>query len=210
VNALVYGRRRQGKSTLSLALGLSRSKQVVIFDPNIQYEIEPVVYDSVSLDERISAGHLITIFRPAPTEIEEGFAQFGELVWHWEDLVVIVDETSAVQRANWLHPQLERLVRQGPPSVDLIQSTHRLVDTQRLTRSLATDIFLFQSTLRADLDLIRAEISDQVAEQVKVLPIYGCLHYWVDSGGVGKYSVWTEHEVWYVRIRREQLDRAAS
>ena len=200
MNALIYGRRRQGKSTLSLALALSTDKQVAIFDPNAQFHVGAIVTTADELNRSLDEGEHVVVFRPRPDEIDADFTIFGSTVWQWNPLAVIIDETSSVQSANRIHPELERLLRQAPDGVDLIQSTHRLVDTQRLTRSLATDMFFFQSTLRADLAVVEAEVSAKVAERIRSLPVYQCLHYWIDVGGVSRYSIWSESEVWYVGI----------
>lgn len=205
MNALIYGRRLQGKSTLSIALALSRKKPIVIFDTNSQYsQLSGEVSDVNTLVKLLEADHRIIRYVPEASEVHNGFSAFTDALWDWEDIVIIIDEAASVQTSGSVQPGLERLIRQAPDTVDIIQSTHRLVDTQRLTRALATDIFMFQSSLSADLDLIASEFNKQVASYVKKLPVYYCIHYWLDRGGIEKWSLWDKPGEWYVRIGRDR------
>lgn len=200
MNAVIYGRRRQGKSTLSLALALSRDKPIIIFDPNCQFGLGIITADLERVSTSIQNSDRITIFRPAAGQMQEQFDALVELLKEWEDYVLVVDETSVVQTRNSINPGLEYLMRQAPDSVDVIQSTHRIYDTQRLVRALATDAFIFRTTLKPDLDVIQAEYSEEVAAEVRKLGIYECLHFWLGPGGEQYWSVWDTPAAWQVPI----------
>ena len=74
MTALVLGRRRQGKSTLALALAASQHPTTVVFDPNAQFQRFPYTSDvdriSVELE---TGGEPVLVFRPRPETIEDDF-----------------------------------------------------------------------------------------------------------------------------------------
>lgn len=199
MNALIFGRRRQGKSTLALALALSRNKPIVIFDPNNQYQImPPLPVEQVELAMERNAP--LTIVQPEAGQMTEEFELLVAQLRNWSNYVVIVDETNSIQSKAALHPGLEWLMRKAPDDVDVIQTTHRPYDTQRLVRALAGELFIFQTTLQADLEVLAREYAPEIADEVSKLGAYECLHYWTEQAGVRKYSIWRKPEAWYVPI----------
>jgi hypothetical protein len=196
MNALVLGRRRQGKSTLALTLGLSRRKTVVAFDPNHQYDFPAVGLNG--LRDAMESGQRIIVYRPE--DPVDDFPVLVSRLWPWSRYVLLVDECTTLQSAASLNKTLERVLRQSPRDVDLIQTTHRLSDTHRLTRMLSTDIFFFQTPSATDLKMVADEYSESLAAAIPRLGEYECAHWWLEQGGLIRWSVWDHPEDWYVRI----------
>lgn len=170
-----------------------------MFDPNAQYECGPT-YPPDSADRILDEAKSLAIIRPE-RNIEDSFNQLVETLRDWENYVLVVDETNTVQSAHKVEEGIEYLMRQSPDDVDVIQTTHRLSDTQRLTRSLASDWFFFRHTLRPELDLIENEHGSEVMRAVERLGNYQVVHVWLDAGGQQRHSVWHDPRAWYVAIR---------
>lgn len=200
MHILVWGRRRQGKSTLSLALALAQRQTVIVWDPNNQYQCLPLV----ELDELEDALESLLAFRYMPIDSWEEFSELMAVLdgddWKWQDYTLVLDESSALQNPHKLHPNLERLVRQKPADITVIETTHRPSDTNSLVKALASDVFVFQTYLARDLDYLADNFGADVAEQVAHLPKYHVLHWWLDEGGVPRTNVWAEPKLWHVPI----------
>src|SRR5689334_8811743 len=98
MNVLIYGVRRQGKSTLSLALALAVNSRVAIFDPNNQFPlIQSTSMDGLRTWVEWSENRKpadIALIRVGPfdsEEIAERFQNFSEILFEVPNLSVIVD-----------------------------------------------------------------------------------------------------------------------
>ena len=209
---LILGRRRQGKSTLALALAASRGS-VVIYDPNGVFSC----YLTTSSPQRILAelenGHeRVIVFRPRFQFKENDFEALCLALWpldsdkpRFQDYSFIVDEASCIQTPSRIHPQLERLLRLAPRDILIIQTAHRLVDTHRLSRALATDVFLFHNGSGKDLELIATEFeSEDLRNRVAGLGEYEVAHYTILSGGKRMFWVWKRPGAWYLPLSEEE------
>lgn len=201
---VVIGRRRQGKSTLALALALERRKTVLIFDPNDQYRnIDQITDLEGWLDGSTdrSIGRIV----PAPP-IDEHWQQIAATIdggkWEWSDYVLILDEASMLMSPQSMDDMLERYVRTAPRDIDVIVTTHRPRDIHPLMRALATDWFVFQTQIALDVDVIRKNFGDDLAAVVQRLPEYHVAHHWLDRGGVPRTVVWDRPQDWYIDIGR--------
>lgn len=202
---LVLGRRRQGKSTLSVALGLASHNSVVIFDPNHQHsqwtQVTPEELPSYFMDPDTQGQPQILVFQPTG-DIQQEFTRLAEVLcgtrWDWSDYSLILDEVSTLQHSNWIHPDLERFIRQAPEDITVISNTHRVVDVHRLLREQASDTFIFRLTLEPDLKVVAAHWGEEVANVVRVLPQFHVVHRWQTWGGEDGLEVWTDPEVWNV------------
>lgn len=205
MNALIFGRRRQGKSTLSLTLAVHQYPRVIIFDPNCQFQRFPVTSDPTDIqewaDENIDNGAVsVVVYRPNTESIHEEFEALTDVLWDYEQYTFIIDEASVLQSSSWVHPSLDRLIRQARNTA-IIQSTHRGVDTNRICRGLITDGFFFQTEGQPDLAMIAADYMPALADQLRGLGKHEVAHYWItEDGGLHRYNVWTDPAVWYARI----------
>lgn len=212
MNALIFGRRRQGKSTLSFFLARRRHQTVIVFDPNAQFDGRMVVYNLEDVREWIDqGGRGEIIFRPTPGMIEEDFETLVEVLWNYGNYALIVDEASCVQNAHSIAPSLERLMRQAPRDgarnrsgaivdVTVIQTLHRPADANTICRALATDAFIFQTQLARDLDTVENQWGAEVRAHLSTLARWHCVHIWSDLDGSQRYSIWRDPSKWYVAI----------
>lgn len=198
----ILGRRRQGKSTLALALAAAKSSSIIIFDVNSQYRSLPASpLDPVDIAEGLANPEgCLLVFRPDPAMIQEQWHELAETLWGWEDYSLILDEASEFQTAGWRDEWLERYLRQSPDSVSLIMTTHRAVDMAKLSRALSSDLFLFQTRQESDLSLLASEFPGLRTDVIASLPAYHVLHHWVDHGGIGRNNLWDKPGDWYIDI----------
>lgn len=213
MQALVLGRRRQGKSTVALAIAASQNNTTIIFDPNAQFCGFPTTSSVAEVERFLSAtieshARNVVVFRPQPGLTAEDFTALTDMLWGWDDFSLIIDEAAALQKPAYLHPNLERLVRQAPAGVVVIQTTHRIVDIHRLCRMLASDVWFFYVRQNdADLKTVQAEYCAEVAELIPYLRRYECLHYWLADGGAQRYAVWDDPKAWYVDLDNSNQEK---
>lgn len=206
MNVVIVGRRRQGKSTLSMFLA-ARKRTVIIFDPNANFTCGFIAWDLQLFQHWLYSEkpHGVCIFRPSPERIWEDFSAFSEMLWPMCDYALVIDEASCLQSSHRIHPFLERLIRQAPReepnAVWLIQSAHRMVDYHGISRSLSSDTILFQTTHARDLDLIEDQFGSEVSEKVQRLGRFICLHHWGNESGQEVYRVWEDPQVWFVPLK---------
>lgn len=199
---VILGRRRQGKSTLALAVAAARSKSIIILDVNSQYRSIP----SVPIDQELIEESLLDpegcllVFRPDAASLTDSWHTLADILWQWEDYALILDEASEFQSAGWRDEWLDRFLRQAPDSVHVIMTTHRVVDFAKLSRALSSDVFIFQTRQQSDIDLLSAEFPGLAVEVITTLPAYHVLHHWVDHGGIGRNNLWSNPTEWYVGI----------
>lgn len=215
LNDLVYGTRKQGKSTLALGLAIERNHRVVVFDPNGQYPLiqsVPVehlaewLYDSHPEQENTAAIPGYWVVRVGPFDTEQvpiAFEQFSEILFEQPDLSVIVDEAHMLQGKGWLDPNLDRWNRRSPASVTVIQTTHRIVDAHPDSRYHADNVFFFFSDNELELRTIAKSFGVEVAEQVPRLGLHQVLHWWREAGGFRRWSVWKDGSEWFIDLKNK-------
>jgi len=205
MNTLIFGRRRQGKSTLSLTVAVHQYPRVIVFDPNCQFRRFPVTSDPEDIqlwaEENIDNGELsIVVFRPNTDTLYDDFEALVNALWDYEQFSFIIDEASVLQSPSWIHPSLDKLIRQGR-DIAIIQSTHRCVDTNRIVRGLITDGWFFQTEGQPDLTMIAADYMPALSEQLRGLGKHETAHYWItEDGGLHRFNIWTNPDDWYVKI----------
>lgn len=209
---LIFGRRRQGKSTLALRLATAMHQRVIVFDPNNQFLLVPAVATlqefAAWIDDEEAAP--VIRFTPEVGEIEDDFDAICALLWPLGNYALIVDEASCVQDSHGISPALERLVRQAPRDgfknnagqpvdVTVIQTLHRPGDAHNICRALATDHIYFSTTHERDKEVIRKQFGDDAAAATSTLPRHHCVHMF-NEDGTEVFSVWNQPEDWNVRI----------
>jgi len=201
--AVIIGRRRQGKSTLALALAIDKQQTTIIYDPNDQYGNIPVIED---VEAWMEAATLESVGRIIATDPIADFERLTETldggVWEWSDYTLIVDECSMLMTPGKVHPAMERYARTSPKDVHMILTTHRIVDVNVLFRALATDWFVFQCFLDLDVEYLTDQFGAQFAAECQSLDLYHVNHYWLEAGGVPQSRVWTDPKLWHVDIGR--------
>ena len=211
MRALIYGIREQGKSTLALCLAAKartdsgQLKTVIIFDPNAQYRMFPTVTTPEDFGAWLhsSKRSRIIVYQPTPGTIPDEFQAISDLLsgsrWDYANYVLLVDEAAVLQKANSMHPALERFLRQAPHSVDVIQTMHRQVDASTLARVLCTDSFYFYASHLRERQIAADQWGEEVANVIPRLGRHQFCHVWT-SGGFVRYSIVRTPSLWYVRI----------
>lgn len=208
MNDLLYGTRRQGKSTLAMALATERSKRVVIFDPNGQFPVVQAIRME-DLTEWLAEtpekpGYHIIRVGPFDTEhVTSAFDQFSEILFGEPDLSVIVDEAHMLQGQGWIDPNLDRWNRRSPASVTVIQTTHRIVDAHPDSRYHADNVFFFFTDNELELRTISKNFGKEVSEEIPKLGLHQVLHWWREIGGYRRWSVWDDGEEWYIDLENQ-------
>lgn len=188
-SALYLGRRRQGKSTLAFHHALQQKGGIVVFDINAQFRDCPGVRtsDLAEFDTLVSnSQERIVIFRPA-RNVNEEFGAFCECLWKRQGYTLLIDEASQVQSAAGCNEWLDRFMRMAPPELKIFQTLHRPRDSATLCRSLATDWFIFRTTLPRDLDVIEEQCGEEARVRVAGFEEGSRVFYhWDDSLGKGE------------------------
>lgn len=206
---LIFGRRQQGKSTLAFALARSLKERTIIFDPNAQFSSFSAIDNYDDLIEALVAEQDVIRYAPLSSRPSEEWPDFADIVWQFRDYALIIDECSVIQSASYMDDKLERFLRRAPDDVVIIQTTHRPVDTNKLSRQLATDIFCFQTRMKADLEMMRSDFSPDMPEALQRLSEYNVLHYWGGRGGSYEHVIWNNPEDWYGRIGHTERNSRA-
>jgi hypothetical protein len=215
MNALVIGVRRQGKSTVSIAVAQSQSKTTVIFDPNEQFRNFPAIDVNAVEPALVAAAedqrgrHVIRVVpEGGEKEIQDSFGQLTDVLWGWEDLTLIIDEASTVQAPSIIHDNLNRILRRAHASFHTIQTSHRITDFHRLSRSVSlSDVFAFRTVQSGDIKRMGEEVDGRLVAILPTLGLYEVAHWWIRPGGDFAISVWRDPEEWYIDIGRDKGDQ---
>lgn len=201
--AVCIGRRRQGKSTLALALARARKQATVIFDPNDQYGNIPEI---PNLGEWMATATPESMGRVIATSPVEDFEAMVDTLdggeWRWGEYTLLIDECSVLMSPSYIHPAVERYARTCPHDVAVIMTTHRTVHVHTLIRSLATDWFVFNQYMELDLKNLAEQFGSTFAQECKALELYHVNHHWLDPGGVPRSEVWADPSLWFFDIGR--------
>ncbi len=174
---VIFGRKSQGKSTISFYRAKQQSRDIIMWDSCIQYPIFPAAH------------------------------AFDSAVWKCKrrPLCVIVDEASELQTTSAMEPSLSRLVRQGHRyGIAVIQNTHRPPDVHRRSWALASIYIFFRTTDELDLERIEEHCGEEVAMAVSNLARFHCVVWNEDRQ---TFEVWTDPSKWYVDIHGEHQDK---
>lgn len=208
-NKTIYGKRRQGKSTLALALALEGSNRVIVFDPNGQFPLIGAIPIEQVADwaqaTRNRPGYWLARVGPLDSDvIDETFAEFAEILFDERNLAIIVDEAHMLQKPSYIHPALDRWNRRSPESVNLIQTTHRIVDCHVDSRYHADDVFIFYAYLPRELKMIEESFGPKgVSQHICKLKEHHVLHWRKAVGGIPQISVWDKSEEWFINLEND-------
>lgn len=207
---VIFGRKSQGKSTISFYRARQQSKDIIIWDACCQYPVFPAAHNPEQLERLLKMkdddGQFITPIAYQPSgEPKDNFPAFASAVWRCKrrPVVVIIDEASELQTTSSMEPKLSRLVRQGHRyGIGVIQNTHRPPDVHRRSWALASIYIFFRTTDELDLERIEEHCGEEVASKVSHLEKFHCVVWNEDAQ---TYEVWTDPNRWYVDIHGEHV-----
>jgi hypothetical protein len=219
VNAIEVGTRESGKSTLALWLGLEHSRATFCWDPRNMFDGELVrtgeelqdVIDARPWEdvERYPKGY-VTHFVPFLQNPETGIrnAEFEEFLavlfppdFRYRSFSCILDEANKFQTYQTMNPYLDRVLRQAPRNILVVQTTHSLQDYNRASKDLMDDLYIFRLKGRSlDAMVEYVDGSEELRETVATLPHYHLVHYQFGWHEGAEFEVWGDPGVWYVPL----------
>ena len=181
----LHGKRGVGKSTLARVIAHHQAR-VVVWDYVGEYGPMAVQCDTVDdLADYLRAARSRRFagvrFVPQEGTVEE-FEEFCEVVYGFENFVVVVEEVAAVCQASYMTPAFGRIVRQGRHrGLALLWATQRLNEVSRTLTAL-TDVWAsFSVSEPGDLSALAQRCGREYAEAVARLPRFEWLGYDVDT-----------------------------
>lgn len=202
----LFGRRGVGKTSLAREIARHQAR-VVVWDYLAEYG--PLAFRSegnlAGLGEYLRWAR-VQQFAAARYVPREGtvaeFEQFCELVYRYQNFVLVVEEAAAICQASYLPPAFGRVVRQGRHrGLGLLWTTQRLNEVSRTLTGL-TDVWAgFNLSEPADVQALAARCGRDYAERVSRLPRFEWLGWDVDTqesfeGNPRLMGLWGAPAVW--------------
>jgi hypothetical protein len=113
---------------------------------------------------------------------------------------VIVDEAHMLQGSNSLDPNLDRWNRESSSDVEVIQTTHRIVDAHPDSRYHADNVFFFYAYLPRELKTVSESFGSDVASALPKLGKHQLIHWHRAPGGIPVWIVWEDGSDWYIDL----------
>lgn len=207
---LVFGRMRQGKSTLGLFIA-RKCPTRVIFDPRNQFHTTSAIYSGKEGQD---------LFAMLDTEpeiiIKPGISGEGLLdeaahdLLDWsadnpeEEICFLVDEANMCGldgKPQEEFPHLNYLLRSaGEEKINVVITSHRSVEVHPAIRSIANFVCMFRTTHQPDLKVISEKCGDEVTDALRILPS-GQVVIWDDN--VGAWKLHADRTKWYVPLKSQ-------
>lgn len=178
MNTLILGRRGLGKTTLAVWHAQTLSNHIVAWSPGAQFKNADVrTHDLEVIDDWMdNADNDEDYFLEYVPEgdYDTDFTTFAMTIKQYGDFVLIIDEASEIQSPSKINDRLDKLIRRAPRRekgekrpIDIVQTTHFPVDLHRTSFGLSDDAYIFRLTRQRDIDRIRVELGDSVADAVE-------------------------------------------
>lgn len=209
---MIYGKRKQGKSTLAFSLGIADHTRVLIWDPSGNFpKVRTIPVDGVRdwlkkfrYSEKQSEYTFARVTGFRTEEVPEAFAEFcdqlfdGDVFEH--NVSVIVDEAHMLQGRNYVDPNLDRIQRKIPTDSTLIETTHRIVDSDVNTRYHVDTFFFFYADLDRELKKVKEDFGPELAERIPTLKRFEVIEWTRPQGQQPVMILWENPEEWYVDL----------
>lgn len=217
-NINIVGRREEGKTTLALYKS-QRYRARVIWDPRGMIgsrETAIIVSDPDSLENAIEEReweHGPIVYRQESGDVESEFTSISQVLFPPKftrgGFAFIIDEAGELQNPHQIHPELKRIIKQHPTfpaneSVLVIQTNHRLSEFHNSCKALMNELYIFQTTLPRDLDVIDEHTGiPEVRVAVAGLPKHHCVRYIYgrQEKGIPQWEVWDDPNLWYTPLK---------
>jgi hypothetical protein len=223
-NFNIVGRREEGKTTLALFL-CRRYTAKVIWDPRGMIgdqQSAVLVCTPDDLEIAIEEGEWRRgpiVYRQESGDVESEFTSVCQVLFPPKftkgGFAFVIDEAGELQNPHFVHPELKRVIKQHPTfppreSVLVIQTNHRLSEFHNSCKALMNELYIFQTTLPRDLDVVEEHTGiPEIREVVKALPKHHCIRYLYDRQEVGaaQYEIWDDPSYWYVPLKGFKVDQ---
>lgn len=212
MNYLICGRMGEGKTTLAQYLAKLHSPGVVVWDPRRMID-GVVCHGPDELEDAIEEGRWregALVYRFDSLDVGVEFSQFCHVLFPpgfgLGKFAVVIDEAAQLQTSNSIHPELSRMIRQHPRSVNVYQTTHSLQDWHRASRDLTNGVYCFAMLGRSlDAVVTFCDGDEEMRETIRTLQKHQCIHWRAESG---TYEIWSDPTTWYipaVRLNHEDV-----
>lgn len=195
--SIAVGRRKRGKSTLTLFLARRKARRI-IFDPRAQFASGDVIVESIEdMNLAIAANQFTELVIQPRGDVSEHFAACclaiqGQLeINPRESFSFLVDEARFIDTRNVAFNWILRCV----DHVHVLLTCHRPTDVHVDVRGIADHWLLFHCTQEHDLKTIEERCGRAVAKAVRALAAYQWIH-WDD--GSGEWTKYLDPALWYV------------
>lgn len=216
MNAIIVGFRRQGKSTLAIALAASQHKTILIWDPNDNYrstafsQVRPNQNWSGSGEtveqfmERAERSGEIEIARLGPLDqqdIDRHFQDLSDALWEWDDFSLVIDESMLLQNPMRRHPALDRFIRRSTAGMFIVQTCHRMFELNSLSRFLVDELYAFRLELPRERKLITDQFDSELGQVVSELEDREYAKWYRTATGRTYFYRQPDSSIWFVDLR---------
>jgi hypothetical protein len=210
MNIVIIGRSREGKTTLARFIAQEHSECVIAWDPRgaevFETDKEHTIRSVDDLEVAIQQEDYrtgILVIRPTEIDFVPEFEAYCDYIkTRLRGYSFIVDEAGLdIQKAQAINPHLRMLIiSHGTERATIIQTTHFQADLFRTSTGLVNEMYIFQQTRPADLQIIDDMFGDELVAVVKALPRRHCARVWLDRRDEGEpqWVVMDEPEMWYI------------
>lgn len=210
---LVFGRMRQGKSTLALFIA-RRCPTRVIYDPRNQFHSSTTVIRDVDENLALALDEKPEIIIKPGLEGEEQLETVSQMVLDWtednpdEKICFLVDEANMVgldSRPQEKFPHFNWLLRSaGEDRINVVITSHRSVEVHPAIRSIANFVCMFRTTHPPDLKAIEDKCGYEFTEKLNTLTSEQVI-IWDDN--VGTYRLHSDRTFWYVPLNSTEWEK---
>jgi len=162
------------------------------------------------------------VYRPESGDVNAEFTEVCRVLFPPKftrgGFAFIIDEAGELQNPHQIHDDLKRIIKQHPTfpvneSVLVIQTNHRLSEFHNSCKALMNELYIFQTTLPRDLDVIDEHTGiPEVRGAVARLPKHHCVRYIYgrQEAGVPQWEVWDDPRDWYTPLKGGDLSKESA
>ena len=174
-NAVVFGLKGSGKSSLVRSRLLPNHSRAVVVDPNREYGAVAVEVHSLEewadYAEQAGASWRVALFWPG---LEDDFEDICEAVWNVGNLLFVVEEADRFCDSSNIGDAFFRIVNYGrhtdAGTVDFLAVSRRPADVNRTLTAQAYEIYCFSVQEPRDVKYLRERVGEAFAEGLPDFP----------------------------------------
>jgi AAA domain-containing protein len=212
---IVIGRPQQGKSTLAKFIA-DQSPTRVVIDPRRQFNTSETFYNvsdpNANLYAALDVNHEV-IVRPG-LEGEGAIEPVAQEFLDWtednpeEKVCLLIDEANMLgmdSKPQETFPHLNYILRSAnQKNIDIIFTSHRIVELHPAYRAMANFVFVFRTTHSPDLKALEEKCGEEFTEKAKTLAPREVL-VWNDD--TATFRLETDSSKWFVDLTKIKEDR---